>query len=52
MWHGNVLLNFLFCFPLCQDGGAEFVFAEESQKKRGLGERMFSSVGTAYMTGE
>lgn len=36
---------------LTQDGGAEFVFAEDSQKKRGWGERMFSSVGTSYMAG-
>ena len=35
----------------CQDGGAEFVFATDSQKKRGWGERMFSSIGTSYMTG-
>eukprot|EP00112_Aurelia_sp_Birch-Aquarium-sp1_P024723 Seg795.6 transcript_id=Seg795.6/GoldUCD/mRNA.D3Y31 product="Mitochondrial import inner membrane translocase subunit Tim23" protein_id=Seg795.6/GoldUCD/D3Y31 len=36
---------------LNQDGGAEFVFATDSQKKRGWGERMFSSIGTSYMTG-
>ena len=34
-----------------KDGGAEFVFATDSQKKRGWGERMFSSIGTSYMTG-
>lgn len=43
-----LLLNFY----LFQDGGAEFVFATDSQKKRGWGERMFSSIGTSYMTGE
>lgn len=36
---------------LNQDGGAEFVFAEDSTKKRGWGERMFSSIGTSYMAG-
>jgi len=36
---------------LNQDGGAEFVFATDSQKKRGWGERMFSSVGASYMAG-
>jgi len=36
---------------LTQDGGAEFVFAEDSTKKRGWGERMFSSVGTSYLAG-
>lgn len=36
---------------LTKDGGAEFVFAADSQKKRGWGERMFSSIGMAYMTG-
>ncbi|XP_057308924.1 uncharacterized protein LOC130647178 [Hydractinia symbiolongicarpus] len=36
---------------LSQDGGAEFVFAEDSHKKRGWGERMFSSIGTSYMAG-
>ena len=35
-----------------QDGGAEFVFPSDSQKKRGWGERMFSSIGTAYMAGK
>ena len=35
-----------------KDGGAEFVFATDSQKKRGWGERMFSSIGTSYMTGK
>lgn len=34
-----------------QDGGAEFVFAEDLQKRRGWGERMFSSIGTSYMMG-
>lgn len=36
---------------LTQDGGAEFVFAEDSTKKRGWGERMFSSIGSSYMAG-
>jgi len=36
---------------LTQGDGAEFVFAEESNKKRGWGERMFSSIGGSYMTG-
>jgi len=36
---------------LAQNDGAEFVFAEESSKKRGWGERMFSSIGGSYMTG-
>lgn len=44
-----------FCFLLIlfflKDGGAEFVFAEDSHKKRGWGERMFSSIGTSYMAG-
>jgi len=36
---------------LSTDGGAEFVFPSDSQKKRGWGEQMFSSIGTAYMAG-
>lgn len=36
---------------LTQGDGAEFVFAEESNKKRTLSERMFSSIGGSYMAG-
>lgn len=36
---------------LHQDGGAEFVFAEDSHKKRGWGERMFTSIGWSYGSG-
>lgn len=36
---------------LTQGDGAEFVFAEEHSKRRGWGERMFSSIGTSYMAG-
>ncbi|XP_002158574.3 mitochondrial import inner membrane translocase subunit Tim23 isoform X1 [Hydra vulgaris] len=36
---------------LIQDNGAEYVFAEDSKKRRGWGERMFSSVGSLYMAG-
>jgi len=36
---------------LSQDGGAEFVFADDHQKRRGWGERMFSSIGSCYMLG-
>ncbi|EDO34000.1 predicted protein [Nematostella vectensis] len=32
-------------------GGAEFVFPTDQKKKRGWGERMFSSIGTSYMCG-
>ena len=34
-----------------QGGGAEFVFPTDQKKTRTWGERMFSGIGTSYVTG-
>jgi len=36
---------------MSDDGGAQFVFPADNQKKRGWGEKMFSSIGTSYLSG-
>jgi len=38
-------------FLTYNNDGSEFVFANESSKRRGWGERMFSGIGMSYMTG-
>ena len=39
------------CFNIFQGSGAEFVFPTDQKKQRTWGERMFSGIGSSYLTG-